>query len=127
MSGFPYGVAHCLRIPCAVPSLHRVSLTHQGLVANVVLHLLMPGERSRGKAGVRVLLFRAPNRMSTAKEEIEIEMRKTYRCLESQKTSAGAAKERIHNRKKKWMRYTGMCDAVENPVKGKTEVFVTRP
>lgn len=69
----------------------------------------MPGEQSCGKAGGHVLeLFRAPNRMSAAKEEIEIEMTKTYRCLESQKTSAGAAKERTHNRKKKWMRNTGM-------------------
>lgn len=89
-----------------MPSFHTVSLTHQRLVANIVLPLLMPGEQSHGKAGVHVLeLFRAPNRMSAAKEEIE--MMKSYRCLESQKTSAGAAKERTHNRKKKWVRNTG--------------------
>lgn len=45
-------------------------------------------------------------RMNAAKEEIEIDVTKTYRCLESQKTSAGAAKERTHNRKNKWMRNT---------------------
>lgn len=92
-----------------MPSFHTVSLTHQRLVANIVLHLLMLGEQSRGKAGMHVLqLFRAPNRMSAAKEEVEIEMTKAYRCLESQKISAGPAKERTHNRKKKWRRNTGM-------------------
>lgn len=59
-----------------MPSFHTVSLTHQGLVANTELHLLMLGEQSHGKAGLHVLLFRAPNRMSAAKEEIEIEMTK---------------------------------------------------
>lgn len=94
---------------CAVPSFHTVSLTHQRLVANIVLRLLMLREQSRGKAGVHVLeLFRAPNRMGAAKEKIETEITKSYRCLESQNTSAGAAKERTHNRKKKWMRNTGV-------------------
>jgi len=69
-----------------VPSFHPVSLTHQRLVANIVLHLLLSGEQSCEKAGVHVTeLFRASNRMSAEKEEIETEMTKSYRCLESRR------------------------------------------
>lgn len=79
-----------------MPSFHTVSLTHQRVAANIVLHQLLPGEQSREKAGMHVMeLFRAPNSMSVEKEEIEIEMTKSYRCLESQKTNARAAKEQI--------------------------------
>lgn len=58
-------------------------------------------------------LFRAANRMSAEKEEIEIEITKSYRCLESHKTNAGAAKERTDNSKNKWKRNTGVWDVVE--------------
>lgn len=110
-----------------MPSFHTVSLTHQRLVANVVLHLLLPGEQSREKAGVHVTeLFRAANRMSAEKEEIEIEMTKSYRCLESQKTNAGAAKERTDNSKNKWKRNTGVWDVVEILMKGKGLKYLAR-
>lgn len=72
----------------------KVSLTHQGLVANSVLHLLLPGEQSCEKAGVHAAeLFRAPNRRSAEREGREIEMTKSYRCLENQKANVGTAKE----------------------------------
>lgn len=49
-----------------------------------------------------------------------------YRCLESQMTSARAAKERTHNRKKKWMRNTGAWDVVESLMKGKNLKCLSR-
>lgn len=83
---FPYFVARCLKITRAPLSFHQVSLTHQRLVANAVLHLLLPGEQSCEKAGVRAAeLFRAPNRRSAEREGREIEMTKSPRCLENQK------------------------------------------
>lgn len=97
---FP-GFILCLQIACAVPSFHTVSLTHQRLVANTVLHLLLPGEGSCEKAGMYATgLFRAPNRRSAEEEEIETEMTKSYRCLENQKTNAGC-QERPDNSKSK--------------------------
>lgn len=78
-----------------MPSFHTVSLTHQRLVANTVLHLLLPGERSCEKAGgvCATGLFRARNRRSAEEEEIETEMTKSYRCLENQKTNAGCQRK----------------------------------
>jgi len=94
ISMFSDFAARCLKITSAPLSFHKVSLTHQGLVANSVLHLLLPGEQSCEKAGVHAAeLFRAPNRRSAEREGREIEMTKSYRCLENQKANAGTAKD----------------------------------
>lgn len=46
-------------------------------------------------------------------EEIEIEMTKSHRCLDSQNTNAVAAKEITDNSKNKWKRNTGVWGVVE--------------
>lgn len=108
-------------------SFHTVLLTHQSLVANIVFHQLLPGEQSREKAGVNVEeLFKALNKMSAEKEEIEIETTKSYGCLESQKTNAGYAKERTDNSKNKCKRNTGMLDVIENLMKEKGFEYLSR-
>lgn len=56
-------------------------------------------------------LFRAPNRMSAEKEEIE--MTKSYECLESQKTNTGTAEEITYSSTNKWKRNTEVWDMVE--------------
>lgn len=71
-------------------------------------------------------LFRAPNRMSAEKEEIELEMTKSYKCLESQKTNTGTAEEITCNSTNQWKRNTGVWDVVEILMKEKDLKYVSR-
>lgn len=71
-------------------------------------------------------LFRALNRMSVEKEEIEIETTKSYGCLESQKTNAEPAKERTDNSKHNCKRKAGVLDVLENLMKEKDLEYLSR-